>query len=163
MKAKTIALIAVGGVLALLAAVFIAGRLRHASRDTATARFKELAIAEITKLAADPNATSNQVVSMARLTDEEDRWFSPHLIAMKNGEWVVYSNKCNKEDPGIRDTFVCRASDGKWYESTFHFCKGAIVLRMEGQPDDLRSFATRYKLTPLLAIYAGQKPGPNPN
>ncbi len=149
MKAKTIASITVGGVLVLLAAVFVAGRLRHQSRDTATIRFKEHAIAEIARLAADLNEASNQVVSMARLTNEEDRWFSPHLIAMKNGEWVAYSNKCNKEDPRIRDTFVCRASDGRWYESTFHFCKGAIVLRMDGQPDDLRSFVTNYKLTQL--------------
>ena len=157
MKARTIALLAVIGVVVLLAVVFMGGRLRRASKDTATARFREHAIAEVARLAADLNATSNQIVSMVALTDEEDRWFSPHLIAMKNGEWVVYLNKCNKEDPAIRDTFVCRASDGCWYESTFHFCKGAIVLRMEGQPDDLRSFADAYKLTPLSVAPAAQR------
>lgn len=66
---------------------------------------------------------------------------------MKTGEWVAFFNKCSKEDPTIRDTFVCRASDGNWYESTFHFCKDVIVLRMEGQPDDLQSFIRNYELT----------------
>ncbi len=149
MKVTTIALIAVGGVLGVAAAVFIPGRLHQSARDAATARFRDTAIAEVTRLTADLSAVTNQVAAMAKQTEEEDKWLSQHIIVMKSGEWVVFVSKCSKEDPKIRDTFVCRASDGRSYESSFHFCKGVIVLRMEGQPEHLRSFITDHKLTPL--------------
>ena len=149
MKTVTITLIAVGAVLLIAAVVVVPGRLRESSRVAATARFRDSAIAEVTRLTADLSAVSNQVATMAKQTDEEDRWLSPHLVVMQSGEWLAFASKCSKEDPKIRDTFVCRASDGRWYESSFHFCKGVIVLRMEGQPQDLQSFIRDHKLSEL--------------
>jgi len=149
MKAVTLTIAITGIMVAGVMALVIASRVRQSSMDTATRSFRDGSITEITRLTADAQSVSNRVASMARQSDEEDRWFSEHIIVMKTGEWVVYVSKCSKEDPRIRDTFVCRASDGGWYESTFHFCIGAIVLRMEGQPADLRAFITQYRLSPL--------------
>jgi hypothetical protein len=62
---------------------------------------------------------------------------------MTNGDWVVYRNVCWKEPSRIPDLFLGRASDGKWYYSTFHFCVRMIVLKdMLGQPEGLVNFRT---------------------
>jgi len=72
---------------------------------------------------------------------------------MKNGEWIAYANICQKEDWRIHDIFIERASDGQWYYSTFQFCTGMIVLRMqgeaEGQPESVPKFVQEYYLRPF--------------
>ena len=69
-----------------------------------------------------------------------------NLILATNGDWIVWASKCSKEDRRIHDIFVGRASDGKWYYSTFHFCNGKIVLMMEEQPANLGAFIQAYSL-----------------
>jgi hypothetical protein len=71
----------------------------------------------------------------------------------RNGEWLAYTNVCRKEDRHIHDLFLARGSDGRWYYSTYHFCIGMIVLRMEEQqPEDLAGFAKTY----FLRTFDGQ-------
>lgn len=65
---------------------------------------------------------------------------------MGKGDWIAYTNICQKQDRRIEDLFIGRGSDGQWYYSTFHFCKGMLVLRGEDRPEDLRSFAKGYFL-----------------
>ena len=66
---------------------------------------------------------------------------------MTNGEWIAYANVCWKEDSHIHDLFLGRASDGKWYYSTFHFCIGMLVLKMgmieEGEHGSVSKFAEK--------------------
>jgi len=68
---------------------------------------------------------------------------------MRNGDWLAYANICQKEDHRIRDLFLGRGSDGRWYYSTYHFCIGMVVLKMEEQSDDLAGFAKTYYLRPF--------------
>ena len=68
------------------------------------------------------------------------------MILMRKGEWLAYTNVCRKQDRHIYDLFLARGSDGRWYYSTYHFCIGMIVLRMEEQPEDLAEFARTYFL-----------------
>jgi hypothetical protein len=81
---------------------------------------------------------------------EHEAWLSPHLILMENGEWIAYASMCSKEDGRIHDIFIGRGSDGKWYYSTYHFCRQMIVLMMhsgmEGQRETLKGFAQMYHL-----------------
>ena len=65
---------------------------------------------------------------------------------MKNGDWIAYASRCSKEDWRIRDIFIGRATDGKWYYSTFHFCRGMLTLRVEDRPESLDKFITAYSL-----------------
>jgi len=74
------------------------------------------------------------------------------MILMRNGDWLTYANVCRKEDGRIYDLFLARASDGRWYYSTYHFCVGMIVLKMEEQPEDLAGFAK----THYLRMFDGQ-------
>ena len=78
----------------------------------------------------------------------EAGWLTDKLILMKSGEWLVYKSHCSKEEPHIvRDIFLAKGSDGKWYYSTFHFCVGMCVLRMEEtQPPNLSAFVHEYNL-----------------
>jgi len=70
---------------------------------------------------------------------------------MKNGDWIACQNICSKEDSRVQDLFIGRASDGKWYYSTFHFCIGMTVLRdmEQWQPDSLAQFVDAYWLVPF--------------
>jgi hypothetical protein len=77
-------------------------------------------------------------------------WMSPSLILMTNGDWIVYTNVCNKQNRRIHDLLIGRGSDNKWYYSTYHFCINMIVLRMRADagnaPSSLNHFAKEYYL-----------------
>ena len=54
---------------------------------------------------------------------------------------MAYRNICAKEKGHIPDLFIGRASDGRWYYSTYHFCMDMIVLKtMLDQPESLTKF-----------------------
>jgi|GEM_PF-2619333 hypothetical protein len=78
--------------------------------------------------------------------DDPEKWLSDQLILMRNGDWLAYASICQKENARIADMFLARGSDGRWYYSTYHFCKSMLELRMNDQPSDLRSFITDYSL-----------------
>ncbi len=112
--------------------------------------WKEQAITEIAHRVGDSTwimSETNllQTRSMPDQTDSEP-WLSEHLILMKSGGWIAYASKCVKEDHRIHDIFIGRASDGKWYYSTYHFCVGMLELKMEEQPDSLAKFIATYSL-----------------
>jgi hypothetical protein len=65
---------------------------------------------------------------------------------MADGQWIVFRQQCVKEDRRVGDLFIGKASDGKWYYSTFHFCTGMIVTRMFEQPKDLQTFLVNYSV-----------------
>lgn len=74
----------------------------------------------------------------------EGAWFTDKLLVMKNGEWMAYAGHCQKRDPKIKDIFIGRGSDGKWYFSTYHFCINLTTLTIEPQPASLREFIDTY-------------------
>lgn len=129
--------------------VFVA-RLRAKPRQD----WKDHAIMEIARRTSDPAWIASEIATLKANASKEptdsERWLSPTLIQMTNGEWIAYSNICSKQDSRIHDIFIGRASDGKWYYSTFHFCIGLLVLKMqgemEGQPASISKFAEEYYL-----------------
>ena len=77
----------------------------------------------------------------------EEGWLSDKIILTGSGEWLVYRSHCSKARPhNVKDIFLAKGSDGKWYYSTFHFCVGMVVLRGEPQPPDLKMFVHEYNL-----------------
>ena len=118
--------------------------------------WKEKGIAEIAARLADPAWPTNEFARLkTQSTDDsggEARWLSDHIILMRKGEWLAYANICRKQDKRIQDLFLARGSNGRWYYSTYHFCIGMMVLRMEEQPDDLTGFAKTY----FLQAFDGQ-------
>jgi hypothetical protein len=118
-------------------------------RDSATFEFRHNSLNEIARLTTDPQWVTNQLIQMGQRRGRNADWFSGNVLCLQSGEWLVYANKCRKEDPRITDTFVARASDGQWYHSTNHFCTGMIVLLMEGQPKNLSTMVAQYQLRPI--------------
>ena len=55
-------------------------------------------------------------------------WFSTEGFVMVDGSWMVYRSICSKEDSSISDIFIGRGSNGKWYYSTYHFCRDAYII-----------------------------------
>jgi hypothetical protein len=143
-------LIIAGVVSVLVAVTVIAIAVRYAPSSSARLAWKERAIGEISARVADPAWPSNELAHLkARGTNDpsdSDTWLSERLIVMQNGDWLAYANICQKEDSRIRDLFLGRGSDGRWYYSTYHFCIGMVVLRMEEQSDDLAAFSKTYYL-----------------
>jgi hypothetical protein len=112
--------------------------------------WKEAAILAIARRAGDPTWVAREIGKLkadATLEPSDpERWLSPGLILMTNGEWIAYSNVCSKQNWRIHDLFIGRASDDNWYYSTFHFCIGMVVLRGQGQPGSVAKFAEEYYL-----------------
>ena len=49
-------------------------------------------------------------------------------IIFEDGSWIIFRQVCYKEKSQIEDLFIGRASDGKWYYSTYHFCVGMMTF-----------------------------------
>lgn len=146
-KRLTIVLAMVAVLLAALALLARMGmdRLHNQARKD----WKNNAIAEIKRNVADSNwlsAELNTLRAKQASGSNYGDWSSDRVIAMSNGDWLVYASKCSKDNWRIHDIFIAQASNGKWYYSTYHFCSGMIVLHMEEQPPTLVKFIEDYCL-----------------
>ncbi len=145
--------LAITGVLICLLVAAIAvvlGRSGDRLRTKARKDWKANAIAEITRSFGNSNWLASELrqmrTEMAKGDSWSGDWVSEHLILTRNEEWMIYANKCRKEDERIHDIFIGRGSNGKWYYSTYHFCIGMVVARGDEQPESLAAFAGRYFL-----------------
>jgi hypothetical protein len=142
--------IAAGSAL-LIAGIAAAVFLRAPTLQSSARReWKQNRIAEIMARVADPSWPADELTRLnARSTNaptEDSGWLSERIIVTRKGEWLAYANSCQKQDARIADIFLARGSDGRWYYSTYHFCVEMIVLRMDGQPEDLATFTKTYSL-----------------
>lgn len=121
-------------------------------RSKARRQWKDQAVARIEQLLGDKAwlaAETARLNSAATSRPFEGAWVGDELLVMQNGDWIVCQNICSKQNRRIKDLFIGRASDGKWYYSTFHFCVGKCVLQMERRPEDLAHFVNAYWLVPF--------------
>ena len=140
--------------LAVITAVVI---LRPRSlRSNARRAWKDTSIANINARIAEPSWPTNEIARLKPQslveTVNDVGWLSDQIILTRKGEWLAYANSCQKQDGRIPDIFLARGSDGRWYYSTYHFCIGMVVLRMDEQPEDLATFAKTY----FLQTFDGQ-------
>jgi hypothetical protein len=144
-------IIRLGLILALIVVAFAtcSGYLKYARY-----KWKESAIPEISNYATNAVWVEQEIQTL-RSKDVRDcrpseQWLSKHMILMKNGDWLVYKNHCYKESPIlVRDIFLAKGSNGKWYNSSFHFCINMCVLANFQDympPNDLASFVRLYNL-----------------
>ncbi len=141
----------------LLAVIGAVAFLRPPSLQSGARRdWKEKNIADIAARVADPSWPTNEFARLKQQSTngdfDADSWLSEHIIVTRKGEWLAFANSCQKQDGRIPDIFLARGSDGYWYYSTYHFCVGMVVLRMEEQPEDLATFAKTY----FLQTFDGQ-------
>jgi hypothetical protein len=112
--------------------------------------WKNQAVADIAKLAADSQWLAQELAEVQKRCPPgkryERNWFSDSLALTADGQWVIYRGKCSKEDRKIADIFVAKASNGKWYYSTYHFCIRMESLRIDAQPVDLDTLIKDYAL-----------------
>lgn len=141
------------GLCVLVAGVLVALFVERDPLRTKQRRaWKDQAIQKIERRLGDRQALEAEMARIGQAVatgPAQDAWIGDDLLVMKNGDWIACENICRKEDSRIHDLFVGRGSDGKWYYSTFHFCRGKVVLRMEVQPDSLAQFVDGYWLVPF--------------
>ena len=116
--------------------------------------WKDQAIAKIERRLSDRQALEAEIArigqALAATRPAPDAWIGDDVLVMKNGDWIACQSTCSKEDPRIHDLFIGHGSDERWYYSTFHFCRGKVVLRVEGHPpESLAGFADAYWLVPF--------------
>lgn len=110
-------------------------------------QWKASAISQINQKVHDTRWLESELLELKKqVATNSGRWFSDDMILATNGEWIVCASKCSKEDRRIHDIFIGHASDGKWYYSTYHFCIGKMVLKVEEQPVSLNEFIQSYFL-----------------
>ena len=148
--------IAIASIL-LLAVIGAVAFLRPPSLQSSARRaWKEKSIADIAARVAGPAWPTNELAHLqaqgTNAASEDASWLSERIIVTRKGEWLAYANSCQKQDGRIPDIFLAGGSDGQWYYSTYHFCVGMVVLRMEEQPEDLATFAKTY----FLQTFDGQ-------
>jgi hypothetical protein len=151
MKKLFIAIAATGALAALIFGALCAhfGYSEHqALYGKARKEWKNAAIATVGMLAKDSRWVTNQISAITTAPQVPEwagipEWLSPNLILTSNGQWLVYTNVCNKENAGIRDLFIARGSDGKWYHSDFHFCVKMITFAVWPfpKPENIQQFA----------------------
>ena len=115
-------------------------------RQHAGAEFRRAAVAQI---AAWSETVEWSYFGVSSLAAEQAKvagrpWIADHLIQMTNGEWMVYFAKSTREDWRVDDIFIGKASDKKWYYSTFKFCPGMAAVT--SQPAGIADFVRTYRL-----------------
>jgi hypothetical protein len=151
---KSLSILAAGLVFAgLIIAVWVTST--NGDRLTARARreWKDAALDRIEKRVRDEQWVKGEVERLrAKAVPGKTNWgawVGDEVVLMANGEWIVCQNICRKSDARIDDLFLGRGSDGRWYYSTFHFCKHKVVLMQERQPASIAEFADGYWLKPF--------------
>jgi len=152
MKTGTKWLILSGAALLLLVLLLVAARWRWGPpglRAPARRAWKDKALAELARRSADPKFVTNELAAMkagkaSQKNCRSEPWLSDHLILLENGEWLLYASICSKADRRIHDIFIGRASDGKWYYSTWHSC--SYVINLHHQSKSLEDFIKEYWL-----------------
>ena len=140
----------IAGAVVLLVAISFAAVVRqgHQLKSSARRNWKQKSIAEIVARVADSAWPSNELARLQASNISNpgayETWLSDRIVVTRKGEWLAYANICRKEDRSIYDLFLARGSDGRWYYSTYHFCIGMVVLRMDEQPADLAGFTKKY-------------------
>ncbi len=140
MRKLLVILMVLGCVMAVL---FLVQRRTDPHHSAERREWKDQAIIAIGNDLKDPDHPKKR--------REWDGWLTKSIIVCEDGSWLAYRSQCHKEDPKVHDIFVAKASDGRWYYSDFHFCVGAVVLEMRGQPESLERFKVGY----LLAEFDG--------
>jgi len=147
---RTWMLLVTAGLALVVALGFMLAMSGPRLHSKARKQWKNEAIQEIAKKVGDPRWVESELLEirekMAHAGENSETWYSPHMIVATNGEWIVFSSKCSKEDRRIHDIFIGRGSDGKWYYSTFHFCVRMLSLKMDDQSPDLATFVSTYFL-----------------
>ena len=103
--------------------------------------WRDAAIADITQRVNDMSRLTNQISEIkSNIGRGGSAWFLDGVLLMRDGQWIVCTNICTKQNYRIHDLFIARGSDGKWYYSDFHFCIGMITLDILGQLANLTDF-----------------------
>ena len=134
-----------------IGAIFTAGTINPFSlRNPWRKNWKNNAVAEIKRRSDDSAWVNSEITRLKEGGDgrfDSDSWLSRRMILATNGDWMVYDSFCYKQDFRIHDIFIARASDGKWYYSTYHFCINMVVLSgMKPQPGSLAEFIKDYSV-----------------
>jgi hypothetical protein len=137
-------------VAAVAGIVFVAKAYNPTSLTSRPRRqWKDQAIAKVQQRIGDQQWLSAELEVYTKTTTRPGYapdWVRDEIVVMANGEWIICQNICNKSDWRIKDLFIGRGSDGKWYYSTFHFCIGKMVLGIEPQPQSLEHFIRAFWL-----------------
>ena len=148
-EVKWIALTGIALILMAAALGVYAITMRSALKSPARRAWKDGAISSISSQIQKTETLKAAVAKLNPPTGSSEQradWMEDGLVVMQNGDWLACRNVCSKEKQHIRDLFIARGSDGKWYYSTYHFCIGMLVLRMDGQPKSLSKFVQNYSL-----------------
>ena len=121
-------------------------RHRQIVREEANREFRRNAVAEVTRLTADKGWIQDRIASMPEVKVSDNRWFSTNLIIMVNHEWIACQAACTKSNWKLDDLFIGKASDGKWYYTTYHFCIEMSWLQGNGPSEGLSAFIKEYAL-----------------
>jgi hypothetical protein len=136
---------------AFVAIIVVAMTLRGLfSTDRLRRNWKRHALPEISRFASDTPWLSARAIDVANQISRAPRqpgtWLSSNFAIMRSGESIIFRNECTHQHPLLGDIFIGQASDGRWYYSSYDFCRDMTALQLDEQPADLAAFIRRYSL-----------------
>ena len=131
--------------LGLLVSLFLIVEYRQ---ETERAEWKTTTLAQLSsKGQTDPFVRSELVTLKADPTNDRlGSWAGDHVILMTNGEFLTYAFWHGQNAGYVDHLFLARASNGRWYYSTFHFCNLLAGIRADNPPSSIDDFVKKYSL-----------------
>jgi hypothetical protein len=146
-------LLIVALVVAVIVGVPVALSWRYrAARRRFRRRWKNAAVERIARLSEDASWIQEEIRAAGNgkgVLRAEQPWLREEVIVMADGDRIVYRSTGDMprhDRHRMGDLFIGRASNGKWYYSSYHFCGCMYNLMTEGQPPDLARFIKAFSL-----------------
>lgn len=111
-------------------------------RERSRAQWKDAALPRLAALAAEPTTIAKEMEKMKDLGSSY--WTSDHMLAMTNGEYLVYASRHGLHSGSVKHLFLARGSNGKWLYSTYHFCNSMVAILGDDPPGSIAEFSKRY-------------------
>jgi hypothetical protein len=110
--------------------------------------WKDQAVIEVSRIATNRSWVNERTAAIQKqaLAGSQGTWLGDSIVVMRDGEWIIFRNECGHRHQLLGDIFIGKASNGRWYYSSFHFCCEMVVPKMDEQPTDLSSFITKHFL-----------------
>lgn len=85
-----------------------------------------------------------ELVRAKRGAGEHQQWTGKRILLMTNDEYLVYASRHGFNSGFVDHLFLARASDGRWYYSTYHFCNGMVGIMSDDPPGSIAEFVRTY-------------------
>lgn len=132
--------------LVLVALLFGWSEITRAKYERARASWKTTALERLAGLSLTNAEIIHELEELkkSRGAGKDRMWAGERVLLMTNDEYLIYAFRHGFNSGFVDHLFLAHGSDGLWYYSTYHFCKGMAAVAADDPPGSIAEFASRY-------------------